>query len=160
MNDVGLKIYKRYNLKNRAGEERESLRVVIMTVNSLTLEIILIVKEIIYDAVSAKLENTAVLTSPRYGDGDMSYKLHLILILLLNTVVQRHYDSASDKTLSQSLRKTSGNVSETARSQKRLTFADCIQYFHFIHSPCCYSLKIRPQAQGTPASLSTRGRNI
>ena len=51
-------------LKHRTGEEREALRVVVVTVDTVALEIILVVDKIEDNAVYLRLEDAAVLPAP------------------------------------------------------------------------------------------------
>ena len=79
MDYVGLKVDMRNYFKYRTGEESESLRIIVVTVDRVTLEIILIVQKIVYNAVVLCLKNSAVLTSPCNRNRDMSDELHLFL---------------------------------------------------------------------------------
>ena len=94
-----------------------------MTVDCVTLEIILIVDKVVDNTLVLCLEDAAVLSSPCNGHGDIGNKGHLVLELLLDCVVKRHNDSAADKSFSESLREGAGNVTESATGHKgqRLT---------------------------------------
>lgn len=87
MNDIGLEINIGDYLKNCTGEESESFRVVIVTVDRITLEIILVINKIIYNAVVLCFKNSAILASPCHGNRDVSDELHRILKLLLDGVI-------------------------------------------------------------------------
>lgn len=123
MDDVGLEVDVRDYLKYRAGEERKTLRVVIVTIDAVALEIILVVDKIEYNAVYLRLEDAAVLPAPRDWDGDMCDKLHLVAQFLLYSAVERHNNTAADKALAQCLGQRAGNVAEPTARHEGKSFA-------------------------------------
>ena len=68
MNNIGLEINIRDYLKNGTGKESKSFRIVIVSVDCGTLEIILVVNKIIDNAVIFCFKNSAILTSPCNGN--------------------------------------------------------------------------------------------
>ena len=97
-----------------------------MTVNSLTLKIILIINKIADNTLIFKFEYPAVLTSPCNGNGDVRYKAHLIFILLRNPFIHRHNEPAAYETASERYGQTARNIGKSAACNKRLRFADSI----------------------------------
>ena len=123
MDDVGLEVNVRDYLKYRAGEERKTLCVVIVTIDAVALEIILVVDKIEDNAVYLRLEDAAVLPTPRDWDGDMCDELHLVAQFLLYSAVERHNNTAADKALAQCLGQRAGNVAEPTARHEGKSFA-------------------------------------
>ena len=105
VNDVGFPINSRNNFKYRSCKECKTFGIVIMAVNSVTFEIILVVKEIVNDAVSLGFKYSAILTAPRNRNGNRSDKLHLVFKFLLDSVIKRHNNTATYKSFAKRYRK-------------------------------------------------------
>ena len=70
VNDIGLPINCRDYFKYRSCKKCKSFGVVIMAVNTVTLKIILVIKEVENNTVQLCLKNSAVLAAPAYGNGN------------------------------------------------------------------------------------------
>jgi hypothetical protein len=96
--DIRLKIQICKHLQHCAGKERESLRVVIVTVQPRAFEIILIIEQIIYNSVMARFKNAAILPSPCNRNGQAGNEIHLLPEFLRDILIQRKNNPAAYKT--------------------------------------------------------------
>ena len=103
-------------------EERKSLGVVIVTVESAALEVILVVDEIIGAVIPARPEQSAVLMSPCYGNSEVGDEVELVLQILRDGAVERHYDAAILTLSAKGMRKAARYVGETAAAAERVRF--------------------------------------
>ena len=79
---IRLKADQLDHLQHRAGKEGESLRVVIMAVEAGTLKIILVVQQIVDDAVVLGLKHTAILAAPGDRHRQAAEERHFVPQLL------------------------------------------------------------------------------
>ena len=133
VDNVGLKFDVRQHLEHGAGEESKALGVVEVAVKPLTLEVILVVDEIVDHIADLRLKDAAILAAPRHRHADAGEEFHFLTQLLRNALVKRHDDAAADQARAERLRQGAGNVCKAAcrRKGQRLTGAE--QYFHKIH---------------------------
>ena len=132
VDDVGLEFDMRQHFKHGAREERKALRIVIIAVDAVALEIVLVVEQIVDDAVRFGLKNAAVLPPPGNRHGDARQKRHFILELLLDAVVHGHDHAAADQPLTQRLGQRACHVGKPARRHERQRLARNIQNFHTV----------------------------
>ena len=76
MDNIGLEADVGDYFKNCTGEESKPLRIVIVAVDTVTLEIILVVDKVVDYTACTCLKNAAVLSAPRNGHGNVRNKLH------------------------------------------------------------------------------------
>ena len=123
MQHVGIKVDERQCFENGFGEERKAFAVVEMTVKTFTLEIILVVHEIVSYAVVNRFVNAAVLTTPTQIDERRSDKLERIAISFFDFLfVERNDNSAIVTERIESLRKRTGDIAQAARPDERHCF--------------------------------------
>ena len=89
VDDVRLEIHIRHEFKHRAAEERIALRVVIVTVYPRTLEIVLVVYEVVRHAAVYVLEQSRVLTAPRDGYVYVTDERKILAVLFVHALVKR-----------------------------------------------------------------------
>ena len=123
VDDVGLKADVGQHLQHSAGEECETLGVVIVTVQTLTLEIILVIQQIVDDAIHLSLEHAAILTAPCHRHGQAGEEGHLITKFLRNALIQRHHHAATHQAGAHSLGQGACHVSQTTGGGKRQRLA-------------------------------------
>ena len=73
---------------DRAGEEAEALTVIIVAVQSVALEVVLVVHKVPDHTVTVQTEQAAVQAAPAQGHLDMADKGHLVLPLVGHTLVK------------------------------------------------------------------------
>ena len=96
--DIGLKIDVFDHFEHGAGKESEPLRIVVMTVKTCSLEIVLIIEQIVDHAVVLGFKHTAVLTAPCHRNGEAGQEGHPLSQLLRDRFIQRQHYTAADQT--------------------------------------------------------------
>ena len=122
MNDVGMKINVRKHFKNCTGEESESFSVVIMTVESASLEIIFVINKIVCTVIPSCPEQTAILMTPCNRHGKVCDEVHGVFKFLRNCAVKRNNNSAILTFSAKCMGKTSRYIGKSAASAKRISF--------------------------------------
>ena len=124
VDDVRLEIGVEQHFEDGTGEEGEALAVIIEAVQATTLEIVLVIDEVVDNTVALGLEEAAVLAAPadRHAEvGDIGQA-----ILEFQVTVQRHDNTGVDAVLDQSLGQCTGHVGQAAGLGKGSSFAGCI----------------------------------
>ena len=118
VDDVGVKIDIRQHFKHCTGEKSETLCVIVMAVDRIPLEIILVIEQVVGNAVGLGLKYAAVLPAPRHGYRQACDKMHIITHLLRDRGIQWQHDAAADQPPTQRLGKTPCNIAQTAAGDK------------------------------------------
>ena len=115
---------------DRTGEEAETLAVIVVTVEGITLEVVLVVHEVPDHAVLVQTEQTAVHTAPAQRHFNVADESHLILPVVRHLLVEGkdhlHIIAGSSK----SLRKAACHVGKTAGFAKRNSLGCSKKNFH------------------------------
>ena len=77
-----MKINIRQHFKHCAGEKGETLGIVVMAIDRIPLEIILVIEQVIGNAIGFGFKYAAVLPAPRYGHRQACNKMHTVTHLL------------------------------------------------------------------------------
>ena len=77
-----------------------------------------IVKKIIDYSACLSLKNSAVLPTPRNGNGNTRKEGHRVFKLLTDCIVKRHYHTAADKSFAQCLRQAACNITQSSACLK------------------------------------------
>ena len=91
LQNVGFEIEVRDKLQRRAREKRKPFRVVVISVNLGTLEVIFVIDEVIHHAVALRSVQSAILIAPSKPDGNIAHKRHFVLVSRCDIFVQRHH---------------------------------------------------------------------
>ena len=122
--DVRFKIDILDHFADRFREEREPLRVVIEPIDAaVALEIILIVDEVIFDAVITGLKHAAVLVAPAKRHIKIAKELHLFAPFRFNRAVERHNHPAGMLPAADCARQRTRHVRKASGRDKRRRFA-------------------------------------
>ena len=134
VDDVGLEAVQFFQMldgvQNGAGEEREPLGIVIIPVQAGALEVVLVVQQVIGDAVCLRFEHAAVLSSPGNGDVEVQKVLHLGALLLGDRTVKRQDDADIFTFGLQSFGQSARDFGETAADGKGDRFTGSKQDIH------------------------------
>jgi len=150
VDDVGGEVDVEQGLQHGAGEEGETLAVVVEAVETAALK---------GHAVDLSLEQAAVLAAPAHRDGVVGHIFQLVAEL--QVAVQRHDDAGVHAVLDQSLGQRASHVGQTAGLRKGGCFRSSIQDLHKIRSflikQMSYLLPLRQKeragAHSAPAPL-------
>ena len=134
VDEIGMEVDVGEHLEDGAGEERKSLGVIIEAVQLISLEVILVVDEVVGTIVPACPEQTAVLMSPCDRNGEVGDEVHLAFELIGNGAVQRHNDTAVMTLAAHGMGQRTCYVGKTAAARKRIRFARAIKDFHIVTS--------------------------
>ena len=96
------------------GEEAVALPVVVVPIESVPLEIVLVIHEVPHHAVLLQTEQAAVDPPPAEGDLDMADKLHLILPLIRYPLIEGQDHLHLVARLGQGLGQAAGHVGQAA----------------------------------------------
>ena len=96
VDDIRLEVDILDDLQHCFREERKTFRIVKMTVQATTPEVILVVQQIICNLADLGFENAAVLTAPCQRDPDLLNKMHGVFHFLRNLLIQRQDDTCAD----------------------------------------------------------------
>ncbi len=81
-----------------------------------------IIQEIKDDSVMIHPENSAVLSSPGQHDGEILYKFHFRLVLMMDAFIQRHYNAGIGAQLVQLPGQRSDDIAKPSAFGKGFCF--------------------------------------
>ena len=119
VDDIGEEIHLGQDLKDRPGEEGEAFAVVKLPVRGAAFEIVLVVNQVIDDAVDVGLKNPAVAVAPAVHEVKILDILALFPHLPLNGRIERQHNPDVVAFFHQRLRQRAGYVAEAADLDER-----------------------------------------
>ena len=134
MNQIRFEIQIRQHFQRRTGQECKTLCVIIVAIQTRTLEVILVVDQIVNHAANLCLEHTAILTAPGYRDREAGDKTHIFSQFLRNILIERHHNTAADQPCTQGLGQGTRYITQTAGSSEGKCFTGTKQNLHRSHT--------------------------
>ena len=135
VDDVRLPVEVGQHLEHRLGVVREALCVVVLAVDLAACEVILIIDEIIGNAVCLIAEDTAVLVAPAQTDVSVFDVIELFAHTLVDRRIQRAEYTHVMSLGSECLRERTCYIAQSAGFDERSAFAGNIHDFHKAEPP-------------------------
>ena len=135
MNDIRPEIHCGQEVQHSPAEEGETLGIIIIAVESFTVEIFLIIDEIIGNIFQNEFVQADVLAAPGNFQFTVIDMFHAVDIFLANRAVFRHDDADIHIFLQECFGQGPGYICQAARFDKRYCFRCYIKNFHFGFPP-------------------------
>lgn len=119
VDDIRPEVHGRQQVEHGAAEEREALGIIAVAVEALATEVLLVVDEVVDDAVVLDLVKANVFRAPGNRDLAVVDVLHRIAEFLRDLAEFRHDDADIDALCLECLRQRARHIGKTARLGKR-----------------------------------------
>ena len=119
VDDIWPEVHGRQQVEHGAAEEREALCIIAVAVEAFATEVLLVVDEVVGDAVVLDLVEADVFRTPGNRDLTVVDVLHRIAELLRDLAEFRHDDADIDALCLECLRQRARHIGKTARLGKR-----------------------------------------